>query len=88
LHDAQVVEGVGLAAPVTEGIVDCQRLGQAGGGGRVVPGRSLQAAQLAERAGLAWLVVGLAGRGKGALEEGGGLVPVTVGGQEAAHGGG
>ena len=63
--------GVGLAALVTGVTVKRQRLGQAGSGGRVIPGRVLQFAQRAERVGLAEAVSGLARRGQGGLVEGG-----------------
>ena len=46
LHQAQMVEGPGLAVPVVEVAEQLQRLGQAGGGGRVIPGQPLNKAQL------------------------------------------
>ncbi len=42
-----------LAGLVTGLPVQCQRLGQAGGGGQVIPGVPLQCAQRAERVSLA-----------------------------------
>ena len=88
MHEAQLVEGIGLAGPVTE--VAEQRHGpsQAGRGGRVFPSQLLHTAQFAQRLGLAEPVSGLARRRQGAVVEGGGLIPVTAGGQEAAHRGG
>src|SRR5262249_61762215 len=85
LHHAEAVEGVGLAERVTSLAVQRQCPGQAGGGGRVVPGLLLQDAQPGERVGLAEPVAAPARRDEGALLEGGGLIPVATGGQEAAH---
>ena len=87
-QEAQLVEGVGLAGLVTGLTVERQRPGQGGGGGRVVSGLPLQCAQLGERVGLAEPVASPARRGQGTVVEGGGLVPVTAGGQEAADRGG
>src|SRR5262249_11089963 len=84
-QEAQLAEGVGLAGQVTNVTVQRQRLGQAGGGGRIVSGLPLQCTQRVERVGLAELIAGLARGGERGLVEGGGLVPVTAGGQEAAH---
>src|SRR5262249_31296662 len=88
VHKAQLGEGVSLAGLVTGIAVERQGRGGGGGGGRVGSGVPWQCAQFAERVGLAEPVVGLARRGQGGLVEGGGLVPVAAGGQEAAHRGG
>src|SRR5262249_1648871 len=59
--------------------------GQGGRGGRVVTGLPLHDAQLGEGVGLTEPVAGPVRRGQGGPVEGGGLVPVTAGLQEAAH---
>ena len=50
LHQAQMVEGVGLTGKVAEVPEQPDRLGQGGGGGRVVTGQLLQETQLVEHA--------------------------------------
>lgn len=87
-QEAQLVEGVRLAAVVTDLAVQRQCPGQAGGGGRAAPALPLQSAQRAKRVGLAEPVSSLARCGQRALVKGGGLIPVTAGGQEAADRGG
>jgi hypothetical protein len=77
-----------LAAVVTDIAVQRQCPGQAGGSGRVAPVLPLQYAQRAKRVGLAELVSSLARCGQRALVEGGGLIPVTAGGQKTANRGG
>src|SRR5262249_56672950 len=88
LEQGPAVGGVGLAGQVTGLLIERYRPGQAGSGGGVVPALPLQGAELSERLGLAEPVVGPAGRGQGGLVKGGGLIPVTTGGEEAGNGGG
>ena len=71
--------------PVAQVAGQLQRPGQAGGGGRVVPGQLLHDAQLGEDAGLALRVADRARSGQGGLAESDSLVPVALGVQEAAH---
>src|SRR5262249_48162503 len=88
VKEAQLVEDVGLARQVVDVTIERKCPGPAGGGGRVVAGLPLQGAQFGERVGFAAPVSSLARRGQGGPVQGGGLVPVTAGGQEAAYRGG
>ena len=54
VHQAKLVEDVGLAGAVAEVAELLERLLVAGGGGRVVAGQAVQAAELVEGAGLLW----------------------------------
>src|SRR5262245_31058180 len=85
VQEAQLVEGASLARPAVDIAVERERPGQGCGGGRIVPRLPLQYTQLAERVGRAKPVASLAGCRQGAVVKGGGLIPVTAGGQEAAY---
>ena len=88
VQEAQLVEGVRLAGVIIDIAVQRQCPGQAGGGGPVAPALPLQYAQRVKRVGLAEPVSSPARCGQRALVEGGGLIPVTAGGQETANRGG
>ena len=60
----------------------------AGGGGRLVASQVLHDAELDEGAGVGGPITGLACNGDGDLVQRGGLIPVAVGAEEAAHRGG
>jgi hypothetical protein len=88
VEKAQLVEDVGLARQVTSVVIKRKCPGPAGSGSGVVAGLPLHDAQFGERVRLAKPVAGPARRGQGSLVEGGGLIPVAAGDQEAAHRGG
>ena len=77
LDEAEVVERVGLAEPVTDVAELLERLLVAGGGGRVIPGQALHGAQMAEGIGLAEPVANIPVERQGLPQAfgGGGVVP-------------
>src|SRR5215472_11594896 len=79
--------GYALADRVGSLVVDGHGLGESCGGGGVIPGVPLQAAEPDERVGLTEAVTGVARGGDGALLQRSALIPVTTSAQEAANGG-
>src|SRR5262249_60210455 len=86
VHQAEMVERVGLARLVAEIRIQRRGLGKSGGGRRVFPGQLLQQAEFVERPGLAGTVPGALRRVYRRLVLGCCLVPVAARTQEAAHG--